>query len=268
MEGGKVAVRMLVDPPGIIDVGPRENPHLVIHVGAPVPIGCERGGEKHRGTRIHGDLDIVPAGVTSRWVLEKEDRALVVSISQDLLGAVAAEMGLDPKQAVLFNRFQVRDARLEHLAWALKTEMDDNFRNGRLFADSIGTAIACQLMQSHSVAAPKIPANGNGSGFRLRRVLSHIEENLAEDLSLETIASIGGLSVSHSQRAFRDAVGISVHQYVIQRRVERAKTLLGDENLSIREVALMAGFSHQSHMAYHLRRLFGCSPMEIRRERC
>jgi len=106
MEGGKVAVRMLVDPPGIIDVGPRENPHLVIHVGAPVPIGCERGGEKHRGTRIHGDLDIVPAGVTSRWVLEKEDRALVVSISQDLLGAVAAEMGLDPKQAVLFNRFR------------------------------------------------------------------------------------------------------------------------------------------------------------------
>jgi len=81
MEGGKVAVRLLVDPPGIIDVGPRPNPHLVIHVGAPVPIGCERGGEKHRGTRIHGDLDIVPAGVTSRWILEKEDRALVVSIS-------------------------------------------------------------------------------------------------------------------------------------------------------------------------------------------
>jgi AraC family transcriptional regulator len=212
-------------------------------------------------------LDIVPAGVTSRWILEKEDRALVVSISQDLLGAVAAEMGLDPEQAVLFNRFQVRDARLEHLAWALKTEMDDNFRNGRLFAESIGTAIACQLMQSHSLAAPKIPAGGNGSGFRLRKVLSYIEENLGEDLSLEIIASIGGLSVSHSQRAFRDAVGISIHRYVIQRRVERAKALLSDENLTIREVALMAGFSHQSHMAYHLRRLNGCSPMEIRRER-
>jgi AraC family transcriptional regulator len=98
-------------------------------------------------------------------------------------------------------------------------------------------------------------------------VLSYIEENLGEDLSLEIIASIGGLSVSHSQRAFRDAVGISIHRYVIQRRVERAKALLSDENLTIREVALMAGFSHQSHMAYHLRRLNGCSPMEIRRER-
>ena len=267
MDGAKVAVRMLVDPPGVIDVGPRPNPHLVIHVGAPVPIGCERGGEKHRGTRIHGDVDIVPAGVTSRWVLEKQDRALVVSISQDLLDAVACSLGLDPKQAVLFNRFQVRDARLEHLAWALKTEMDDNFRNGPLFRESIGTAIACQLMQSHSPAAARtVQRNGNGSGFRLRKVLSYIEEHLGEDLSLETLATIGGLSVSHSQRAFRDMVGISIHQYVIQRRVERAKSLLSNEDLSIREVALMAGFSHQSHMAYHLRRLCGCSPMEIRRE--
>jgi AraC family transcriptional regulator len=267
MEGAKVAVRMLVDPPGVIDVGPRPNPHLVIHVGTPVPIGCERAGEKHRGTRIHGDVDIVPAGVTSRWVLEKQDRALVVSISQDLLGAVASEMGLDPKQAILFNRFQVRDARLEHLAWALKTEMDDDFRNGPLFRESIGIAIACQLMQSHSAATEgRVQKNGSGSGFRLRKVLSYIEENLGEDLSLETLAAIGGLSVSHSQRAFRDTVGISVHQYVIQRRVERAKSLLSDQNLSIREVALVAGFSHQSHMAYHLRRLYGCSPMEIRRE--
>ncbi len=56
-----------------------------------------------------------------------------------------------------------------------------------------------------------------------------------------------------------------VHQYVIQRRVERAKTLLTDGKLSITEIALEAGFAHQSHMARHMRRALGLPPRAIKR---
>jgi AraC family transcriptional regulator len=101
--------------------------------------------------------------------------------------------------------------------------------------------------------------------FRLRRVLGYIEENLSGDVSLAAIAAISGLSLSHFQRAFRRATGFSVHQYVIRRRVDRAKTHLVDEKLSLSEVALTVGFSHQSHLAYHMRRLFGVSPLESRK---
>ena len=86
-------------------------------------------------------------------------------------------------------------------------------------------------------------------------------------MPLAAIASASGLSVSHCQRAFRQAVGFSVHQYVIQRRIERAKSLLVDKDLSIGEVALAVGFSHQSHLAYHMRRLLGISPMSVREPR-
>lgn len=106
---------------------------------------------------------------------------------------------------------------------------------------------------------------GSMAPFRLRRVLAYIEENLTGDLSLSAMATVSGLSISHWQRLFVRATGMSIHQHIIRRRVERAKSLLADENLPLSEVALMVGFSHQSHLAYHVRRVLGVSPMSLRK---
>ncbi|MGD0365047.1 MAG: AraC family transcriptional regulator, partial [Bryobacteraceae bacterium] len=103
------------------------------------------------------------------------------------------------------------------------------------------------------------------SGHRLRQVLSYIEYNLGRELSLKEIAGVAGVSVSHCNTAFRKAVGMPVHQYVIERRVEQAKTLLAEGHLSISQIAVETGFSHQSHLAYHVRRLLGVSPLNLRR---
>jgi AraC family transcriptional regulator len=263
----RLGVRFQVDPPGVLDVAARLDPHIVIHSGPPVEIGCERGGQVHSGLSVHGDIDIVPAGVVSRWILKKQDSALVLRVSQDLLSEAVASLGADTPAATLQNRFQSRDPKIEHLGWALKAEMDHGFPNGRLYTDGIGAAIACQLVQAHSLAAPKKMAINSEAmpAFRLRRVLSYIEENLSGDLSLSAIASISGLSLSHFQRGFCRAVGLSAHQYVIRRRIERAKQLLVETDLPLIEVAFSVGFSHQSHLAYHMRRLLGVSPMNVRR---
>jgi AraC family transcriptional regulator len=267
MNQSPLAVRLLVDPAGVLETPAQGDPIIVIHVGPPVEIGCERGGQMHRGLHIHGDIDIVPAGVASRWILKKQDCALVVRVPQALLRAAALDLGLHPSNAVVLNRFQVRDPKIEHLGWALKTEVDHGFSGGRLYADSIGAAMACQLMRGHSVVSPNgmVTRPGAMSAFRLRRVLSYVEDNLGGDLSLSAIASVSGLSVSHCQRAFRAALGLSVHQYVLRRRIERAKSLLVERKLSLSEVALVVGFSHQSHLAYHMRRLLGTSPLGVRK---
>ena len=80
-------------------------------------------------------------------------------------------------------------------------------------------------------------------GRRLKQVLAFIEQQLSEDLSLERIAAAAGISTSHVKTLFRNAMGMPVHQYVIQRRVERAKTLLMQDRLTITEIALAAGFA-------------------------
>jgi AraC family transcriptional regulator len=134
--------------------------------------------------------------------------------------------------------------------------------------DSLGTAMAACLLDRHSSMARAMRAHAQGmSGHRLRQVLSHIEYNLGRELSLKEIAAVAGVSVSHCNAAFRQAVGMPVHQYVIQRRVERAKSLLGEGRLSISQIAAETGFAHQSHLAYHVRRLLGVSPVSLRENR-
>jgi AraC family transcriptional regulator len=56
-----------------------------------------------------------------------------------------------------------------------------------------------------------------------------------------------------------------VHQYIVERRIERAKSLLMRDRATIAEIALAAGFTHQSHLARHMQRATGFSPLEMKR---
>jgi AraC family transcriptional regulator len=92
----------------------------------------------------------------------------------------------------------------------------------------------------------------------------YIEEHLAEDLSLSDLAAVVHLSPYHFARIFKESVGFSPHQYVIQRRVERARLLLSTTNWSLTAIAHMAGFAHESHLALHFKRLTGLTPRHYR----
>jgi AraC family transcriptional regulator len=99
---------------------------------------------------------------------------------------------------------------------------------------------------------------------KLKEVLCYIEGNLGQPLSLAEVASVAGISVSHFKTLFRESIGQPLHQYVIRRRVERAKDLIGEDKLSISQIAFETGFSHQSHLARHMRRVLGVSPKGLR----
>ena len=96
-------------------------------------------------------------------------------------------------------------------------------------------------------------------------VCDYIKANLDRDLSLEELANIAGFSVSHFKPLFRHAVGIPVHRYVVECRVERARQLLLRGNRSMSDIAVEAGFCHQTHMARCLRRVLGVNSAAIAR---
>lgn len=258
-------VRLLSDAPGVLEVPAQARTVVAIHVGPPSFIACRRGGDSYQGTAIHGDIDIIPAGLPSIWELKDGDTALILSVATELLQAVAEESDFDPGFVAIRNRFQVRDAQIEHIGWALQAEMERGYPCGRLYTESLATALAAQLVSNHS-SASRQPARMNGglSGRRLKQVLAFVEDNLGNDLSLDEIAGVAGLSVSHFKVLFRQSVGLPVHQYVIRRRVDRAATLLRQGDLSISRIALETGFSHQSHLALHMRRVLGVSPKRVR----
>jgi len=214
---------------------------------------------------VHGDIDVIPAGTPSVWEMKEKDSYVALRVPPELLAMVAEESDLDPSRIEIRNRFQVRDVQLENIGWALKAEMECGYPCGRLYLDSLAISVAARLVRCHSsVSREPRRLNGRMSERRLRQVLSYIEDNLSHDLSLSDIAAVAGLSASHFKNLFRESVGLPAHQYLIRRRVERAKSLLGEGKMSISQIAFETGFAHQSHLARHMRRVLGISPKKLR----
>jgi len=100
----------------------------------------------------------------------------------------------------------------------------------------------------------------------LFRVQELIESRLEADLTLQELASEVGYSRSHFLRMFHATTGTTPHRYVLNRRVERARRLLGDPEMSIAQVAYCCGFSSQAHLTLAFRKVCGLTPGEYRRE--
>ena len=99
---------------------------------------------------------------------------------------------------------------------------------------------------------------------QLQQVLDYIHAHLERDLSLAELAEVINISPTYFASLFKQAIEISPHQYVIQRRVERAKVMLSKTDLAIADIALQVGFSSQSHLNQQFKRLTGMTPKQVR----
>jgi len=260
-----VHVQLRTDPKGVIESPELDAVLIAIHVGTAARVSCQRGGEKHSGSAVHGDIDIMPANTSARWeVHDQADTVLLIGLPVAYLNVVVEEDDVDPGRIEVRNRFQIRDPQLERIGWAMKSEVQFGSPSGRLFMDGLALSAAARLLSAHYSLS--VPEEGQGklTGRSLKAVLEYIEEHLAEDLSLGLLAQIAGRSQSHFRSLFRASLGVPVHQYVIQRRVERAKMLIMTGRRSLAEIASASGFANQSHLTRHLRRQSGLSPAKMR----
>jgi AraC family transcriptional regulator len=240
---------------------------VCMHIGPSVEVTCERGGRLRHGREVAGDLDIIPAHTPAAWETKQGGTTLVMRVPDELLRSVAVELDMDPNNVEIADRFQLRDPFIEHIGWAIKADLESGGAAGRLFRESLGTALAARLLQRHSRRSlPMRDPQGGLSAWKLKLVISHIEDNLESELSLAEIAQVAGVSVSHLKTLFRRSTGTPVHQYILRRRVERAKQLLQDQNLSIAQIAFATGFAHQSHLARHMRKILGVTPAAARKD--
>ena len=116
-------------------------------------------------------------------------------------------------------------------------------------------------MLAHLPLSADRPTNRGGlAPARANRVCEYIDSHLQENIALEVLAEIAQLSVHHFARAFRQTLGIPPHNYIVQRRVEHAQQLLRNTDLPLSEIAIVAGFTDQSHLARHFRTITGVSP--------
>ena len=108
-------------------------------------------------------------------------------------------------------------------------------------------------------------SRGGLSPVLKNRICAFIEEHLGEKISLAALSSVAGLSPNHFARAFQQSVGVPPHRYLLRRRLEHVEQLLRETQLPLSQIALTVGFSDQSHLARHFRRLTGVPPSLARR---
>jgi AraC family transcriptional regulator len=105
---------------------------------------------------------------------------------------------------------------------------------------------------------------GGLTSTNLKRIREFVEANLGNPICLTELAALAGLSTRHFIRAFSESTGNTPHQYIIARRIDRAKCLLGDGRHSLTDIALAIGFSHSQHFASAFKKHTGFCPSHFR----
>lgn len=99
----------------------------------------------------------------------------------------------------------------------------------------------------------------------ISQAVDFIDANIDQSLELHLLAKVSAMSVFHFARRFKEAVGLSPHRYVMNRRVHRACQMLQCGRVRLADLALTCGFSSQAHFTTAFRREFGVTPGEYRR---
>jgi AraC family transcriptional regulator len=230
----------------------------------------ETNGRSVEGWSGPGTINLIPADVESTFDGRGHrgtTRAIALFIPGAFLARVIAQdWDAEPKHVEIRDRFLVRDPIIEGVLTRLALEAGTDSPSGRLYAESACEFLAHHIIHAHSsLAAPPPPSSGGLPARRLAQVLEYIHENLGQPLSLYRLAEMAGVGPRHFERAFRQAVGMAPHAYVIEKRVAAAQHLLvGQPRLSVDDVAARVGFSSASHLAAAVRRRTGHSPREFR----
>jgi AraC family transcriptional regulator len=214
-----------------------------------------------------GAIMLMPAGSPSQVRSSGRKDQLHIFLEPGLVERVAAEaFDLDPARLTVPPLDGLELPHLRAAMAAVGAELASGGPGGPLAAESLANVLAVQLLRH--LSAPRRPERGRDGVLprgRLRTVEDYIEEHLDGCPTLAQLAAVVRLNPYHFARQFKAATGLPPHQYVILRRVERAKQLLhAGTDLSLAEVALRAGFSDQSQFCQHFKRLVGVTPGQFR----
>ena len=248
-------------------IPPGENPeicvnkHIIgINTGQHVNMYMSQCGCAKNFSYLHGDLILVPAEVTVKAHVDRLHSSSSFNLTQDLLSRNALELwGVDKFE--LIPSFPIRDSLVKHLLKAINTELIANSDDCQIYVKSLSNSLAIHLLSKFSSRKYQATyTKGTLSSKKLKVILEYISSNLENKIKLEDMAKLSGYGQHHFSRAFKNSTGLSPHRYVIQERVNLAKKLLAQKKLSICEIAIACGFSHQSHLNRHFKRLVGMPP--------
>ncbi len=242
---------------------------VALHHGPPISVEwkVEPEDRMQRRTVHNGDIFINCAHrpLYMRW---PATLPLTVIAIEDTFVANTLQKEFDGAAFDFSPLIGINDAVIRRLVEAADAQIDSEPAAGRLFADSVATALLVRIFEKYNRHRIPQRALGGLTPRRLTRIINYIENSLGRNLENPALAEVIGLSAHHFAECFTRSMGIPPHQYVTQRRIQKAKELLLNAKLTTAEIAELAGFSSQSHFTARFRQFVGITPARFRRETC
>jgi AraC family transcriptional regulator len=250
-----------------MDQPPLDHHYIVQHLG-----GAKRVERRHDGAPVsaiveYGALTLVPAGTQFKWHTFGPIEFAHLYISPTMLANTALRFDR-VHELSLIERVGCRDPLLESLYRAMLVELRQPRPPHILYLDSLLETFLLKLLIGHTSANLRRPKPRETlPAFRLKRIFDFVETHLGDPLSLADLTLVAGGSVFHFSRAFKNTTGYAPCQYVLQRRLIRAKLLLTTTAWPLANIASACGFHDTIHLSRAFSRLVGTTPVRYRRER-
>jgi AraC family transcriptional regulator len=210
-------------------------------------------------------LTFVPAGHVFRGSQRPRVLARTTYFYIDPRGPLA-DPALRFSQIEFKPRLFFYDRDLWATALKLKSQVENPSPMHRQYAEALSIVLAHELIRINGEGALRAPVRRGGLAcWQQKRVADYIEEHVADDIILVTLAELARLSPYHFSRSFKHSFGMPPHRYHAHRRIERAKQLLADPELSVTAIALQVGFGETASFSAAFHRLTGQTPTSYRR---
>lgn len=245
-----------------------------IHLGQPEIVEQWWADEYYsKENLVYGDISVYPANCPQRQRWNQTCEFIEIYLLPELFVRTAQELTESDSVEILLH-LTFRDPLIQQIGLTLKADLETTATtdrcsssafNNRLYIDSIANLLVVHLLKHYFIPKQKIQnCKGKLPQHKLKRVLAYIHENLEQDLGLNELASIAEMGAHYFASQFKQSTGQPPHQYVTTYRIQEAKTLLANKQLSISEICGLVGFQCQSHFTKVFRKHTGMTPVNYR----
>jgi len=248
------------------------NPHLFLEIinSGEVNSSIITGTKVYVGKGVPGSVTLIPNGVSFGFDLHSEISSTHLYLRREVINEVAERIyNKDISQVDLGLQATIFDPIVEQLCRAIREALYDGPAATVLYVDHLIYGLAAYLVRKYSNLSSSSRARRSTDKLSprlLARTRDLVEARLSERLTLADLAANTGMGPDHYGRLFKMQTGMTLYQFVIRCRVERARHLLEDTRLPITEIAQECGFADQVHLTRVFRRIVGQTPAAYRRE--